>query len=201
MGQRLVVTVNFQGQDLAKIYYHWSAYTVSALWETQKIINCIYNHKDETEKELQLRLIRFCEENGGGITGTEEYNEHEYIQKMFPNEAFKTDGYSRNNGLIAISETGMNGLQRWSEGDVIINLDEDLINFGIFASYENLDEYNEERMEWDEDYEPLGYDNIPDIGYDLGYIDVENLDHIIAAIDNANEQVVRNGNEIFELTE
>ena len=197
MGQRLVVTVEKNKKELCKIYYHWSAYTESALYETSKLVHCIYNHKDETEKELQLRLIRFCEANGGGITGTEEYNEHEYIQNTFPNEVFKTDGYSRNEGLIAISDKGMAGLQCWSEGDVIIDLDEDLINFGIYAGYENLDEYNEERMEWDDEYAPMGYDEIPDIGYDLGWIKVEDIDYVANEISQAQAFVVRNGNEIF----
>lgn len=201
MGQRLVVTIENKGKDLAKIYYHWSAYTVSALDEVQKIVKCIYNHKDETEKELQLRLIKFCEKNGGGITGTEEYNEFEYIQNQFPNETFITDGYSRNNGLIAISEKGMDGLQRWSEGDVIINLDEDLINFGVYSCYEGLEEYNEERKEWDDDFEGLTLKEIPDIGYDLGFISVEDLDAVITAIDATNDHIIRNGNEIFELVE
>ena len=129
MGQRLVCTIAKGEREIAKIYYHWSAYTLSALYETQKIVDCIYDHNDETEKQLQLRLIRFCEENGGGIRGDDA--EFEYIQNMYPNLEFKKDGYSRNNGLIAISESGMEDLQSWSEGDVIINIDEDLINFGV----------------------------------------------------------------------
>ena len=41
MGQRLVVTVKNNGKDLAKIYFHWSAYTVSALMEARRIVDCI----------------------------------------------------------------------------------------------------------------------------------------------------------------
>ena len=201
MGQRLVVSVEHFGQCLAKIYYHWSAYTQSALYETQKVVDCIYNHNDETERELQLRLIRFCEQNGGGITGSDEYNEFEYIQNLFPNETFKTDNYSRNNGLIAISEKGMAGLQNWSEGDVIIDIDEDLINFGVYAGYENFKEYIKERKEWDDEFEGLELKESPDIGYDLGYIDVGNLPNVIHAVDVANANPVRFGNEIFELVE
>ena len=199
MGQRLICTVQKGEKELCKIYFHWSAYTLSALYETQKIVDCIYNHKDETEKQLQLRLIHFCEENGGGIKGDEE--EFKYIQNMYPNATFKTDGYSRNNGLIALSESGMSDLQRWSEGDVIINLDEDLINFGVYAGYESIEGYNEERKEWDDDFDGLTLEEIPDIGYDIGCIHVDDLDRVIAAIDNANAGVVRFGNEIFELDE
>ena len=199
MGQRLVCTIAKGEREIAKIYYHWSAYTLSALYETQKIVDCIYDHNDETEKQLQLRLIRFCEENGGGIRGDDA--EFEYIQNMYPNLEFKKDGYSRNNGLIAISESGMEDLQSWSEGDVIINIDEDLINFGVCGWYENFEEYNEERKEWDDEFNGLALEEIQDIGYDLGYINVEELDNVVRAVDAANSHVVRNGNEVFELIE
>lgn len=198
MGQRLVVTVNFQGQDLAKIYYHWSAYTYSALHETKKILDCIYNHEDESEKELQLRLIRFCEENGGGIKGDD--SEFEYIRNMYPGEEFKTENYSRSYGLIALSEKGMADLQMWSEGDVEIDLDEEMIHFGVYGWYEHLDYYNEERAEWDEDFEPLTLEEVPDIGYDLGEFSCADIEDIMTAIYNV-DHVCRYGNEIYELDE
>ena len=201
MGQRLVVTVKTKGQDLAKIYYHWSAYTYSALLETRKIIDCIYNHNDETERELQLRLIRFCEENGGGITGTEEYNEHEHIQKLFPNETFKTDDYSRSNGLIAISEKGMAGLQYWSEGDVIINLDTDQVDFSVYYSYEYLDYYIEERKEWDEDFDEEEMKYLPTFDFNLGYFDANDIDAIVASLGATDAHVIKCDGEICEMIE
>ena len=63
MGQRLVVSVQNKGKELATVYYHWGGYTVSALYEVSKLVKCIFNHKDETEEELKLRIIRFCEKN------------------------------------------------------------------------------------------------------------------------------------------
>lgn len=198
MGQRLVITVRHFGQDLAKIYYHWSAYTYSALHETKKVIDCIYNHEDESERELQLRLIRFCEENGGGIKG--DTSEFEYIQNMYPNEEFKTENYSRSYGLIALSEKGMADLQDWSEGDVDIDLNEERVCFGVYGWYEHLDHYNEERAEWDEDFEPLTYEQVTDIGYDLGEFDCADIENIMTAIYNI-DGVCRYGNEIYELTE
>lgn len=199
MGQRLVISVETKGEPIAKLYFHWSAYTSSALYETQDVVHCIYNHKDETIKELQLRLIRWCEENGGGIDG--KTDEFEYIQKMFPNETFETEGYSRSNGLIALSEKNMQEMQYWSEGDVIIDLDEDLINFGVYAYYESLEEYIENRQDWDDEFEGITLEDIPDIGYDLGWINVSDIDAVVKAVDKAGDEVVRFGNEIFELTE
>ena len=201
MGQRLIITVKNNGKDLAKIYYHWSAYTVSALWEASKVVRCIYNHKDETEKELKLRLIRFIEENGGGIRG-DDY-EFEYIRNMYPNETFKEDEYSRSNGLIALSERGMSELQDWSEGDIEIFIDEERISNTVFGWYSDYEEYHDEAKSWGEDYEEylVKFENIPDIGYDLGDITIEDIDNVITALEAAKEHIVKYGNEIYELVE
>ena len=201
MGQRLTVTINFLGQDLAKIYYHWSAYTYSALLETKKIIDCIYNHTDETERELQLRLIRFCENNGGGIRGSENAEEHKYIQNLFPNETFKTESYSRNEGLIALSEKGMADLQSWSEGDVYINIDEDQVRFCVYSGYKDLDEYIRERKSWDDEFDETELGNIPEFDFCLGYFDVSNIDSIADAIYNTNAHIIKCNGEICELTD
>lgn len=198
MGQRLVITVKNNGKDLAKIYYHWSAYTVSALMEARDVVNCIYDHNDETEKELQLRLVRFCEEHGGGIRGDDK--EYAYIQAMFPNETFKTDGYSRNNGLIALSEEGMDDLQSWSEGDLDIIIDEDVILNYVQWGYDDIEAYKENRRECDDDFDEfMTIEDIEDIGYDLCEIDVENIDGVIDALRQTTDFVVRYGNDIYEL--
>lgn len=200
MGQRLVVTINFQGQDLAKIYYHWSAYTYSALLETKKIIDCIYNHNDETERELQLRLIRFCENNGGGITGNRGLNEFQYIQNLYPNEEFKSEGIDRNDGLIALSEKGMADLQSWSEGDVYINLDTDQVDFCVYSGHEYLDEYIEERKSWDDEFDEKELENMPTFDFCLGYFDVNDIGAIIASLDEAgNADVIKCDGEICEM--
>lgn len=201
MGQRLIITVRNNGEELAKIYYHWSAYTVSALWEASKLAACIYNHKDETEKELKLRLIRFCYENGGGISG-EDY-EFEYIRNMYPDEIFKENGYSRSNGLISLSEKGMQEAQGWSEGDIYFDIDDETIINGVFCGWDNIEDYNEEVRSWGEDYEDelLKFEDIPDIGYDLGTIAVKDIDNVITALESAREHIVRYGNEIYELVE
>lgn len=198
MGQRLVVTVQKDERDICKIYYHWSAYSFSALLETQKIVNCIYNHKDETEKELLLRLIRFCEKSGGGIDGKE--SEFQYIQSLYPNEKFQKEDYSRNRGLIALSENGMDDMQKWSEGDVIIDIDEEKIYNGVFSYYESIDDYNDELKEYEDDFEPLTLDDIVDIEYDLSEIDIEDLDAVIETLRDV-DGVCRYGEEIFDLTE
>ena len=201
MGQRLVVSVQNNGKELATIYYHWSAYTVSALYEVSKLAKCIFNHKDETEEELKLRLIRFCEENGGGINGNPM--EFAYIQNLYPNEIFERENYSRNDGLIDLSEDGRSQSHDWSEGDVEIYIDEERINNGVFGYFENYDIYCDEVRSWGEDYEDdlMAFEDIPDIGYDLGDIAIEDIDKVIKALESTKEHFVRHGYEIYKLTE
>lgn len=203
MGQRLVVTINNEGRAIAAIYYHWSAYTTSALAETQRIIHCIYNHKDETEKELLFRLVRFCEANGGGIDGKDE--ERKYIQSMFPNETFRQGGYSRNDGLIALSPNGIKEMQGWSEGDVDIDLSDDSVGFGVYCGYENVDEFIENRKDWDEDFDESELDNCPTVDCSLWHFDASEIDHIVAEFDMAIRKgcpgYVKARDEIIELTE
>ena len=201
MGQRLVVSIQNEGKELATVYYHWSAYTVSALYEVSKLVKCIFNHKDETEEELKLRLIRFCEENGGGINGNPA--EFKYIQDLYPNETFIRENYSRNDGLIDLSKDGRAQSHSWSEGDVEIYIDEERINNGVFGYFSDYDEYCDEVRSWGEDYEDdlMAFEDIPDIGYDLGDIAIEDIDNVIKALENTKEHFVRNGYEIYELTE
>ena len=54
MGQRLVITANYKDQEIAKIYFHWSAYTVSALQEAYDLISAI-NINDSNIKQSAFR--------------------------------------------------------------------------------------------------------------------------------------------------
>ena len=200
MGQRLVVTIERNEKPIAKLYFHWSAYTGDALYATRDIVHCIYNHKEETDREMLLRLIHFCEDRGGCIDGGTDSEEGKYITQLYPREKFKETG-SRSDGLIALSESGMSSMQYNSEGDVFINLDEDMIDFCVYSGYESLAEYIEERKSWDDDFEEFTIDEIPDLGYDLGYFDVKDIDALIEAFENIedNQNVIRRGTEIIEL--
>ena len=198
MGQRLVVTVSNYGEDIAKIYYHWSAYSLSALQEVRDIINVLYDDEN-AEYDIRLRLVRFCEKNGGGIKGGKDSDEWKYITRFYQNEAFKEENISRNYGLIALSEDGMADLQSWSEGDVYINIDEnEVINY-VNCTYESIDEYNKERLKWDYDFKELTLNNIPSINYDLTNFSTNDIDYVIMELQNFKGYVCRHGNDIYEL--
>lgn len=199
MGQRLVITVNKNGEDIAKLYYHWSAYSVNALLETRDIINVLYDDENE-EKDLRLRLIRFCEKNGGGIDGGENSDEWKRITEMYPNEVFKKDNISRNYGLIALSEDGMADMENWSEGNVYIEMDEDRVINYVNCCYESIYEYNKQRLTWDDYFVPLTLESLPQINYDLSDFSVDDIDVVIMELKSFNGYVCRDKYDtVYEL--
>lgn len=177
MGQRLVVTVRQNQENIARIYYHWSAYTLSALTEANMLISgCILNDESPIE-DMRLRLIHYLESQGGGIDGGLENEEGKFICSMYPDDTFSGNS-NRNCGLIAISEKGMEDLQLWSEGDLTIDIDNQTINNKVYFIYESLDELNEEREGWmEEDYIPLTTDEITEVTYspeDCSFDEIKN---------------------------
>ena len=183
MGQRLVITVCKDGKDIAAIYYHWSAYTSSALWETQQLLDYLLDDKN-SDLDPRLACLRYIQSVGGGIDGGPKNNEFKYIQKLFPNEELKTEGYSRNNGLIALSEYGIKDLHGWSEGDIFIDLDEGEIHNYVLFNFDNLDAYND-FYEFCDDFTPLTEDDSSIFHSDLDLITFyfEDIEKIISLVD------------------
>lgn len=137
MGQRLVITAIKNHTPIFNIYYHWSAYTTSALAETNDLLNWLL--RPENCNDLVLSAIDYCERRGGGlVTG-----DLSVAQSLYPSHTFKEDAISRNEGLIAISVREMNNTFKWAEGDVQLDFDNDKIDFNVFFGYANLDELNE----------------------------------------------------------
>ncbi len=171
MGQRLVMTVRKEHEDIAKIYFHWSGYSVSALEETRTLLEDI-DTKEENIKKLQLNIIRACESRGGGIDGGEGSEEFSYVCNMFPDVKFKGDP-DRSCGLVALSESGMEEMQCYSEGNVVIDLDYNRIYNGVFIEYRSLEEYE---IDTDQSADEV-YCYEPDI--DITDFRVEYIDEVI----------------------
>ena len=191
MGQRLVIAIEKNEKDLAKIYYHWSGYSESALYEAKEVLEYLGNdYENKTDREIQLSLIRFVESRGGCIDGGIESKEGLAIQEIFPNEDFSVTG-SRNQGLIAITEDGMNDIQSWSEGDLIIDLTEKEIQnevLDFFLSVDELNEYMEENYKL-EDLKKLQYD--PEL------FSFDSIDDVIKEINETFIGYTNNGVYLF----
>ena len=195
MGQILVITANYKNQEIAKIYFHWSAYTVSALQEAYDLINEINISDYTTIEDLQLQLIRYCESNGGSVDGGAYSEEMKYVKFIFPKEEFKGNG-NLNQGLIAISDVGRDEMQRYGEGDLIINFDSQEVSNYCYtgwdlAGYKDYckDEYEEE----------VDFNSMESLDLDLCCIPFNDLSSAIADLQNLNDYVYFTDNEVVEL--
>lgn len=172
MGQRLVVTIHAFDDDIATVYYHWGAYTSCSLEIAKEFIKDISWGDCVSKEEVILRVIRYLEANGGGIDS--DKSNIEAVQKMFPIEKFETENISRNNGLIAISETAMEDQMKDACGELVIDYDEQTIYNNSYNFYESIEEF----------IECEGEDEIPDGGFleikinptEFGFEDIDEVD-------------------------
>lgn len=184
MGQRLIMTIKEDDKDLMKVYYHWSAYTISSLVEAQQFIDSYYEDELEEVEDTKLRCIRALEKIGARL---ENETELEEFKKLYPNEKIINDSINRNKGLIAITEQGMKDLQEYSEGDIIINLSAATVCCDCVSIYEDLEEYNE----WNE--EDLKEEDLDHLDIDLENIDFPEIENTILTLDHVNDYIFING--------
>ena len=170
MGQRLVVKITDNGEELANAYYHWSAYTGSALHIANDIINDFINNEDTITSTKQQQAVRLLFNTGARFYPNEiGWMEEENIDKDQFDFAFDGVEADRNSGLLSVSKRGMKESDNWSEGDVEIDITTGEILFGVYFAdsmedfdYEDVEdinqvpqlnlEYNVDMANWNEFY-------------------------------------------------
>lgn len=192
MGQRLVITIHAFDEDIAKIYYYWSAYTTSALQEAKDIIDSVDWFNSTSKDELILRITRQLEKCGGGVN----IRDREAFKKKYPNETFNDD-INRNYGLIAITENGMEELEYWSEGDLTIDFDEEKVYNEVMFTYESDEEFKQDRADAGFEDDDVDVKNIKKILFDPTEVHFFALDSAIKALDDL--QFCRYFGQIYEL--
>ena len=179
MGQRLNIEIKKKGKVLANSYYHWSAYTSSAAALTVQVCKYVLEHKDLSDSKLLA--IRALESTGAGLTDDEltyAKDFRKYIKTVF------RECKGRNEGLIAISPKGIKETQTWSEGDVIIDIDDalhPLISFHVFNFYDQPDEYIKDWLETPEEIKQFK-DNLVKIPFNevgMGFSEFSTMLHYI----------------------
>lgn len=131
MGQRLNIEIISDGTVLANCYYHWSAYTQSALELTKIILDSLEGVNDE--KNIVDKAVLLLQATGATLL-QEEYavsSKNENFLKYQPN---------RNSGLIAVSEKGINDTRCWEEGRVVIDISDRVVDFDVFFHISEEDE-------------------------------------------------------------
>ena len=104
MGQRLNIEMKSKGKVVANCYYHWSAYTRSALQLTKEIISNFDSIQDNDDVK---RAVKLLESTGAGYS-------------------------DRDAGLIATDEEKMKDTRYWEEGRVTIDMDNKTFDFNVF---------------------------------------------------------------------
>ena len=192
MGHRLVVAIKAFDETIANIYYHWSAYTLSGLLEIKDLLESVDFDAAASKKDLLFRIIRYCEENGGGLSSLRDFV---VAKKIFPNISFRTDA-DRNYGLVAITEDTMNESQNWSEGDALIDFDEDMIEYGVYLAYDSVEDFNAELL--DMEMEPITLNELPKINVNPGRFCFEDIYSVLEDIEDAGGYF-RYGDQVYQV--
>lgn len=146
MGQRLNIEIHENGELLANSYFHWSAYTSSAIELTKEALS-VYD-SIITNNPIQ-KAVRMLEETGAGI---HEEELHEVVLKndrLLNQLRFSRKSKDRNQGFIHVLEDDMYRARDWDEGRVTIDIGDDTICFDVL--YTDTVEYMLDAMEWTED--------------------------------------------------
>ena len=128
MGQRLVILnstpfIQTDDQlDTSAIYYHWSAYTDSAVVEITNLRNSVEDYYEKYHNSNSNRLDIFnlaCLYAVSGIAP--QYEESiKYIESL-TNQQYDSSHVNRNDGIIAFTPNDIDDILDWSEGTVDIN--------------------------------------------------------------------------------
>ena len=128
MGQRLVILnstpfVQTDDQiDTSAIYYHWSAYTDSAVVEITNLRDSVEDYYDKYYNSTSNRLDFFNLACLNAISGVAPQYEEliKYIESL-TNQPYDSSHVNRNDGMIGFTPTDIDHILDWSEGTVDIN--------------------------------------------------------------------------------
>ena len=166
MGQRLNIEIVNGETSMANAYYHWSAYTKSALYLTKEIIDAFYGRSEPISLKMAVELL---EVTGAGVNE----NEEEEIRKQ-PNKFGHikfNQCIDRNEGLLYVTETGKASVRSWEEGRVTIDLSTETFCFDVMC-LETPEDYIE--------YHPgKSINDMTDCPFDLECVRFDEIDELI----------------------
>ena len=183
MGQILVVNVLEEGERICNIYFHWSAYSDSALYELLKIKKIICGEKFETSvydcqtKKIKKMTFDFSPKNNGVVLqiinclamfgGGLDPDDVETAKKWWPGIDVPVTK-SRSEGIVSITEKTMNESDGYAEGFATIDISGKTACNECFFCYDSKEEYEEYAEEeanvvhTDIDFSKIPFDTIED---------------------------------------
>lgn len=188
MGQRLNIEIVNGEKVLANCYYHWSAYTRPALELTKIVIEEYQNSDMDIGIGLAVSLL---EATGGGITEEERININKKSAK-YRGIKFR-DAISRNEGLISVTENGIEETRGWEEGRVTIDLDSKTFNLQVAYVF-SIKEYEDEFKDWF----IVPTDELPKCKFNLSSVPFTDIDDLIRFVDENPNGAINENKTIYQ---
>lgn len=154
----LSIVFKYNDIDIARIYYPDNGYTYSALNEIKYIIERIKKY-GTTLDDVVLSIIKYCENNGGGILNGEFGGELAYIKDRYPDVAFNQFDFDKYYGLVAITKKGMKELSINTDMNIFVYIDKEIVKSTDIVSKVIFD-HNEELYDSKEDVTCFDFDRI-----------------------------------------
>lgn len=134
MGQRLSLVINHDAVPIANAYYHWSAYTRAALDLLHQAME--YASKHPGLNPDQLAVLSLMETGAKPTQG-----ELTAIAKILDTaEEEFIIATNRNDGLLAVTEAGMEETETFAEGVAELDLDRMRASCSLIYQYDSLEE-------------------------------------------------------------
>lgn len=225
MGQRLVIQNQINGESVNVIYYHWSAYTESAIEELKEFANRLsVNYKNQSDSLFAMltnagrELIEKLD--NGSLTDNEKidlFNLMTYFSVSgtgaSDNDSLKylsqftsdvnRQNVSRNEGLLAITEDDQEDTLGWSEGTLVVDWVFD--NHGYPDFERTVFDFDDlffrcEEDEYEEWYgEPV--DQLPQNPYSTSDVPLSKIEQLQKDLENNPHAWRNDDDEIFTFIE
>ena len=174
MGQRLNIEIMKNGETIANCYYHWSAYTTSALATAIMVISNYEEllKQDLPDEVLAVKMFENCysylplSKNEHSYAGLSEES-YKYMTEKYPGYEFR-QSTDRNAGIIGVTDEDIEETRKYEEGTLYIYLDNKIIDNSGLIWEQEIEEYEEEyEVTVDVDKSKvIPYDNLSTIPFD-----------------------------------
>lgn len=138
MGQKLTIQIfknTLETDSLATIYYHWSAYSESALEELRDFYDAYKRYyNSDSHDAMAVAILRAVLANGGNLS-----DEEDKVLNLYPelNNHVNSDmTANRSNGLVAFTKDHQRELLSYSEDDIRLYLEDQTFDFGVYVEYD-----------------------------------------------------------------
>lgn len=160
MGQRLVMKIISDESAMVTVYYHWSAYSIAALYEAKKFLDA-YKWQPSNMSTM-ARIISALESVGARVESEKCVNA---LRETFNYECNRED-LNRNNGLIAYTDEMMTQHENYGEGFLDIYLDDEIVCSSCYMFLPEQSEDDDEPIHIDFNFEEISFD---ELNYAIGY--------------------------------